>query len=241
MKCDPLEYRNKPRYCNAVMTSSATILVILLRSITLNAPSKAKQRKSLKFPFNSVSPKRSARDRQERMQSSTYLACGSAEQAERIGTNNFAVRCARLTEIAQGLLGGSHFLLPLAELVAEGNDEAAVALPLVAREREDAREVVAQVGMLLLREVSHGMVPSVVKLAQDVEEERIDVVVERLVIQEQLREVAEVLAVFGLDHPIHLEDANLRRVPTQLGSVIASGCTAGGSKREGASTSQQAA
>ena len=49
--------------------------------------------------------------------------------------------------------------------------------------------------MLLLGEVAHNVCHARVALAQDVEEEEVDVVVERLVVQEQLGQVAQVLAV----------------------------------------------
>jgi hypothetical protein len=49
--------------------------------------------------------------------------------------------------------------------------------------------------MFLLRKVPHHVRPALVALAQDVEEEEVDVVVERLVVQEHLGEVAQVLAI----------------------------------------------
>jgi len=46
---------------------------------------------------------------------------------------------------------------------------------------------------------------SLVALAEHVEEERIHVVIQRLVIQEQLRQVAQILAVDAFLPPIDLE------------------------------------
>lgn len=76
----------------------------------------------------------------------------------------------------------------LGERVGEGDEEAAVALALVGGQREDAGEVVLLRAMLLLAEVSHDVGALFVHLAQDVEEEVLDVEVQSLVVEKQLRE-----------------------------------------------------
>ena len=63
-----------------------------------------------------------------------------------------------MSQIGHGLLGAADLLLLLAQLVRKGDEEAAVALALVGWEGKDAREVVADVRVLLLAVVSHGMV-----------------------------------------------------------------------------------
>jgi hypothetical protein len=52
------------------------------------------------------------------------------------------------------------------------------------------------------------MAAPLVALTEDVEEEEVDVVVERLVVQEQLRQVAQVLAVHLVLLPVHLQRTN---------------------------------
>lgn len=51
-----------------------------------------------------------------------------------------------------------------AELVGEGDEHPPVALPLVRGEGQDARQVVPEVRVLLLAEVSHGVEPEAVHL-----------------------------------------------------------------------------
>ena len=84
-------------------------------------------------------------------------------------------------------------------------------LALVAWQREDAREVVLLRRVLLLREVADHVRARVVHLADDVEEEGLDVVVERLVVEEELGEEAEVLAEDALVLGVDLEDRDVVR------------------------------
>lgn len=51
-----------------------------------------------------------------------------------------------------------------AELIGEGDEHPPVALPLVRRESQDARQVVPEIGVFLLAEVSHGVKPEAVHL-----------------------------------------------------------------------------
>lgn len=57
-----------------------------------------------------------------------------------------------------GHVGGgppsAHLVLDLGQLVGEGDEELAVPAPLVRRQREDARQVVALLGALLLGKVA---------------------------------------------------------------------------------------
>ena len=72
------------------------------------------------------------------------------------------------------------------------------------------------------------MAPLAVVLGQDVEEEGLHVIVERLVVQEELGQEAQVLAVDLARHAVHLEDGEVvlavdlvrrRVVPEALGTV----------------------
>merc|ERR1712138_108071 len=96
-----------------------------------------------------------------------------------------ALRQARsdAAQVAQRLLRRADAPLAPRERVAEGDQEPPVALALERREREDAREVVAHLRVLLLRVVTDRMEAVRVHLAHHVEQERVDVVVEGLVIE----------------------------------------------------------
>ena len=63
------------------------------------------------------------------------------------------LECRHLAEVGQRPLRGAYFALDLRQLVGEGDEELAVALALVCRQCEDARQVVADLGVLLLAEV----------------------------------------------------------------------------------------
>ena len=63
-------------------------------------------------------------------------------------------------------------------------------------QRQNAGQVVALLGMLLLRKVADDVVKArPVPLAQHVEQKGVDVIVQRLVVQEQLGQQAQGLAV----------------------------------------------
>lgn len=96
------------------------------------------------------------------------------------------------------------------------DEKSAEALPLVLRHRHDAGHVVLLLAMFLLGEVSDEMATFAVVLGEHVEEERLDVVVERLMIEEQLGEEAEVLAIDLVGVAVHLEDGDVA-TPVDLG------------------------
>mmetsp|Transcript_15962 Transcript_15962/g.32757 ORF Transcript_15962/g.32757 Transcript_15962/m.32757 type:complete len:223 (-) Transcript_15962:232-900(-) len=79
----------------------------------------------------------------------------------------------------------------------------------MARERQYARQVIPHVAVLLLAVVSHRVVAAVVRLAEDVEEERVDVEVEGFVVEEQLGDVTEVLTVLALSLSVDFEHAQI--------------------------------
>ena len=127
-----------------------------------------------------------------------------------------------MAEVGQGLLGGPEAAFFERELIGELNDELAIALALSEGHDQDAAEVVRLV-VFLAREVADHVVAHRIVLAKHVEVERVDVVVERLVVQEEFRYQAQVLAVGLLVLRINLEEGNLvvavdlvsRRVPHQ--------------------------
>mmetsp|Transcript_9408 Transcript_9408/g.25476 ORF Transcript_9408/g.25476 Transcript_9408/m.25476 type:complete len:234 (+) Transcript_9408:1227-1928(+) len=105
------------------------------------------------------------------------------------------------------------------QLIRKVNKEAPVPLPLVRWQGQDARKIVPLGRLLLLAKVSDNMMPVLVDLAQHVEQERIHVIIERLVVQEQLGQQTQVLTVnLGLP-AIHLKHGDLRvgvRRPVKL-------------------------
>ena len=111
-------------------------------------------------------------------------------------------------EIREGFLGGPEFPLALAELITERDEEAAEALALVLGQGQDAGDVVAFGGFFLFGEVADEVVAVVVAAAHDVEEERVDVVVERLVIEEEFAEETEVAAPGALAAAVDFEEAD---------------------------------
>lgn len=70
------------------------------------------------------------------------------------------------------------------ELIGELDDELAIALALTEGHYKDAREVILKVA-LFSREVSHEVVAHLVVLDEHIEIERIDVVMESLVVKEE--------------------------------------------------------
>ena len=93
----------------------------------------------------------------------------------------------------------------LGQHVGEVDQHAAVPLPLAVGHGHDAGHVVLLQTVLLLAEVPHQVAALGVVLGQDVEEERLHVVVERLVIEEEFDEETEVLTVDLVGVAVHLE------------------------------------
>lgn len=116
---------------------------------------------------------------------------------------------AQQAQVAQGFLGAAEFPLPLAQLVAEGDQQLPVPVPLELGQRQDARHVVALGRFLLLAEVPDEVAAVLVAGGHAVEEERVDVVVERLVVQEQLRQEAQVAAPPPLPLAVDLEEGDV--------------------------------
>lgn len=109
-------------------------------------------------------------------------------------------------EIRERLLRRAGYALDLGQQVAELDEETAEALALVLRQGHDAGDVVA-LGrtVFLLAEVADEVAAVPVVLRHRVKEERLDVVVEGLVVEEQLGQQAQVLAVDLVDVAVDLE------------------------------------
>lgn len=91
-------------------------------------------------------------------------------------------------QIGQWPLRSAHLILDDAQLVAEGDQELAIALALVERQCQNAGEVI--IGFFGLREVTRDVILVVLYFAQDVEQEYAHVPLQILVVQEQLRQEA---------------------------------------------------
>ena len=77
------------------------------------------------------------------------------------------------------------------------------------RQHHDAGEVVVLRGVFLLGEVAKDVAATTVRLCHHVEEERLHVKIECLVLQEQFGHQAEVLAVDFVLFSIHFKDGEL--------------------------------
>lgn len=109
------------------------------------------------------------------------------------------------TKITERLLWRTELAFALAELVTEGDEQSPVSTPLVLGQGQDTSEVVTLSGVLLLGEVSDKMATRLVPRAHAIEEEGVDVVVERLVVEEELAQQAEVPTPGPLTSTVHLE------------------------------------
>ena len=109
-------------------------------------------------------------------------------------------------EVRERFLRAAGLALELGQLVAELDQQLAVRLALVGRQYEDTRHVVILAALLLLGEIAHDVTALGVTLAHHVEEERVRVVVERLVVEKQLGEQAEVLGVRLVLPTVDLEE-----------------------------------
>ena len=131
-------------------------------------------------------------------------------------------------QIGERFLRRARLALHAGKQIAEVDQEAAKALALVLGHGHDAGDVVLLLAGFLLGEVAHEVAALAVVLGQHVEEEGLNVVVEGLVVQEQLGQEAEVLAVDLAGHAVHLEDGEVlvaidfvgrRMKPVALGPV----------------------
>ena len=86
------------------------------------------------------------------------------------------------------------------------NEETAVSLSLVLRHSHNARNVIFLLTELLLGKVSNEVTSLAIVNGQNIEEERLYIVVKRLVIKKELGQQAEVLTIDLIDIAIHFKD-----------------------------------
>lgn len=89
------------------------------------------------------------------------------------------------------------------------NEETAVSLTLVLGHRHDARNVVLLLTQFLLGKIADQMTTLAIVDCQDVEQERLHVIVKRFVIEEEFGQQAEVLTINLIDVAIHLENGEI--------------------------------
>ena len=77
------------------------------------------------------------------------------------------------------------------------------------RQHHNARQVVVLRRMLLFGEVAQNVAAMTVRLCHHVEEKRLDIKVERFILQKQFRHEAEVLAVHFVPFPVHFKHGEL--------------------------------
>lgn len=99
------------------------------------------------------------------------------------------------SKITQRFFRRSNDSLTLRQLVAECNQEFAVSFALVWWQNENARDIVTFRRNFFLAEIADNILAILVDLAQHVEDEGLNVVVERLVIEKQFCHKTECLAV----------------------------------------------
>ena len=111
-------------------------------------------------------------------------------------------------QVGERLLGRAEFLFHARQQVAEVDEQTAVAFVHVGRQNENAREVIVHDRLLLLGEIADHLERArcLAILRQNVEQKRLHVVVERLVIEEELGEEAEVLTVDLVVLSVDLEE-----------------------------------
>eukprot|EP00038_Savillea_parva_P030518 m.78287 g.78287 ORF g.78287 m.78287 type:complete len:426 (+) comp9205_c0_seq2:1562-2839(+) len=102
---------------------------------------------------------------------------------------------AQQAQVRQRLLGRSEFAFNLADFVGEFNQQFAVPFALVRREGEDTGHVVVLRRVLLLAKVAHQVAALLVHLRHNIKQKGVRVVVQRLVVEKQLGNEAEVLRV----------------------------------------------
>lgn len=100
--------------------------------------------------------------------------------------------------------------------LTEMDEEPPVALSLILRHCHYAGDVILLLAVFLLREVADQVTALAVILGQHIEQERFHVVVQGLVVEEQFRKEAQVLAVYFVRVAVHFEDGYVA-APVDLG------------------------
>lgn len=123
-----------------------------------------------------------------------------------------------VSEIGQRTLRSPLPTFNLGKLIAEANQEFPVTLALVERKHHDTTKVMHipilpvtfRFGeVLLLREVPLDVEPLLIEFASDVEQERFSIKSKRLMVEKQLAEVTQILAIDGLSLSVNFKHRDL--------------------------------
>ena len=117
-----------------------------------------------------------------------------------------------MSQIRQRLLRTPYLPLDLAQLVRELDHKMSVPLSLMRWQRHDTREIVPHFRAFLLAEIPDHVIALVVVLRHHIEIERRHVEVERFVVQKELGDVRQILAIHALviiAVPVHFEHAQI--------------------------------
>lgn len=93
----------------------------------------------------------------------------------------------------------------------EGYEKLAKAAALEGRQHQNAGKVIIIGRVLLFREIADHVAAPIVALGEDIKEEGLDIVVERLVVEEELGEQAQILTVDFVLLAIHLKHGEISR------------------------------
>ena len=115
---------------------------------------------------------------------------------------------AEEAEVGEGFFGGAELGFAFGELIAECDEEFSETFPLVLRQGEDAGDVVAFGGFFFFAEVADQVAAVAVAGRHAVEEEGVDVVVERFMVEEEFAEEAEVAAPAALAAAVDFEEGD---------------------------------
>lgn len=85
------------------------------------------------------------------------------------------------------------------------DEEPPVTLSLILRHRHYTRHIIFLLTMFLFREISDKMAAFAIVFGQYVKQERLDVIIQRLVVQKQFGEEAEILTVYFVRVPVDFE------------------------------------
>lgn len=113
------------------------------------------------------------------------------------------------SQIGERFLRRSALALDFGEFVGEFYEQTTVTLALIRWKYENAGHVVVLGRFFLLGEVADNMKSAIIALTHYVEEERIRVVVQRLVVEEQFGEKTQILSVLFVLPSVDLKEANL--------------------------------
>mmetsp|Transcript_69902 Transcript_69902/g.111156 ORF Transcript_69902/g.111156 Transcript_69902/m.111156 type:complete len:223 (-) Transcript_69902:415-1083(-) len=98
----------------------------------------------------------------------------------------------------------SQFALNLAESVRQRDHEMAQSFALMARQRHNARQIEVFLGTLFFGEIAQKMASTARYFRDDVKVKRGGVVFQRLVIEKELGQIRDILAVIALFGAVHL-------------------------------------